>query len=409
MDSGYNDLLISIVVPIFNVEGYVERCITSIIEQTYENIEIILVDDGSTDRSGVICDGFAEQDRRIRVIHKKNGGLVSTRKAGINIAMGEYVLYVDGDDWIEKDRILHIVKQIANHKSDMIYMSGYKYDIDEKSTIKDDMLEPKIYIGNKIQEELFPLVQSLDKCFECNIRGSLSLWCMRRSFLKKKQNLVDNRISMCEDQICVWFCLLSANSVAIMKEQGYHYVQRSNSLSYSFNPQESMKMHIWYQQLREYINNYNNSGSIIERFVFFTARVLLLSDYEMVILDGNHYLFPYSKVVRNSKVIVYGAGKLGHQMVRVIDKKKDWKLVLWVDENTKREGALGYRISQIEDILQAEYDFVIIAAIYENMSLEMKQNLLLMGISEDKIAMMDPAVITKEYIEEIFRGGGNIL
>ena len=97
------NILFSIIVPIFNVSAYVRKCIESIVNQTYQNLDIILVDDGSTDDSGVICDEYAEKDSRIRVIHKTNGGLVSARKAGINIAKGEYSLYVDGDDWIEND------------------------------------------------------------------------------------------------------------------------------------------------------------------------------------------------------------------------------------------------------------------------------------------------------------------
>ena len=92
---------ISIIVPIYNVEKYVRQCIESIINQTYKNIQIILVDDGSTDTSGLICDEYASIDDRIEVIHKKNGGLDSARKAGIAIASGKYVGYVDGDDWIE--------------------------------------------------------------------------------------------------------------------------------------------------------------------------------------------------------------------------------------------------------------------------------------------------------------------
>ena len=95
------NIKVSIIVPIYNVEKYVRTCVNSLISQTYNNIEIILVDDGSKDKSGSICNEFAQQDKRIRVIHKKNGGLSSAREAGINHASGEYVMIVDGDDWID--------------------------------------------------------------------------------------------------------------------------------------------------------------------------------------------------------------------------------------------------------------------------------------------------------------------
>jgi len=97
-----NDL-ISVIVPVYNVEQYLERCVNSILQQTYEKLEIILVDDGSTDGSPAMCDAFAKKDGRIKVIHKENGGLSDARNAGLSVAAGEYIGYVDSDDWIEHD------------------------------------------------------------------------------------------------------------------------------------------------------------------------------------------------------------------------------------------------------------------------------------------------------------------
>ena len=95
--------LISVIVPVYNVEEYVEKCVLSIINQTYKNLEIILVDDGSTDNSGKICDEIAIKDNRIKVIHKKNGGLSDARNVGIDIAKGDYLGFVDSDDYIDPD------------------------------------------------------------------------------------------------------------------------------------------------------------------------------------------------------------------------------------------------------------------------------------------------------------------
>ncbi len=95
--------LVSVIVAVYNIEEYLPRCVDSILAQTYRNLEIILVDDGSKDQSGSICDSYAEKDRRIKVIHKKNGGLSDARNAGMNAATGEYIGFVDGDDWIEPD------------------------------------------------------------------------------------------------------------------------------------------------------------------------------------------------------------------------------------------------------------------------------------------------------------------
>ena len=116
--------MISIIVPIYNIEAYLEECIKSIIKQTYKELEIILVDDGSTDGSSEICDEFASQDKRIKVIHKQNEGLVLARKNGLQYVKGDYVLFVDGDDWIESNMCEELMKVMKQTDADIVH-SGY--------------------------------------------------------------------------------------------------------------------------------------------------------------------------------------------------------------------------------------------------------------------------------------------
>lgn len=122
MDKNCSDKmpLISIVVPVFNVEAYIERCIKSLISQSYENIEIIMVDDGSTDNSGKICDKYKEKDSRIKVIHKSNKGLSHARNIGIEKAGGKYLSFVDSDDWVAEDYISVMYKLMIRTNSDMV-------------------------------------------------------------------------------------------------------------------------------------------------------------------------------------------------------------------------------------------------------------------------------------------------
>lgn len=122
--------IVSVVVPVYNVEKYLKRCVNSILEQSYSKIEIILVDDGSKDASGELCDSFATKDERIRVIHKQNGGLASARNAGIIAASGEYICFVDSDDWIAQDTIQYCI--------DLIDKYGETVDIIEYDVIETD-------------------------------------------------------------------------------------------------------------------------------------------------------------------------------------------------------------------------------------------------------------------------------
>ena len=116
--------LISIIVPIYNVEKYLNKCIESIVNQTYENIEIILIDDGSNDNSGIICDEYAKKDNRIIVVHKENGGVSSARNKGLKIAKGEWISFVDADDWIEQIFCQTLLNKVTQEQAD-IALCGY--------------------------------------------------------------------------------------------------------------------------------------------------------------------------------------------------------------------------------------------------------------------------------------------
>lgn len=130
---------ISIIVPIYNVEEYIEKCIDSLINQTYKNIEIVLVDDGSTDKSYDICKRYSEKDSRIKLIHKKNGGLSDARNVGIDNATGEYITFVDSDDWLSYNYCEIMIKEINETKADIVmsnlvyvYSNDYTFEVEEK-------------------------------------------------------------------------------------------------------------------------------------------------------------------------------------------------------------------------------------------------------------------------------------
>lgn len=119
-----NNFVISVIVPVYNVEPYIRKCLDSIINQTYNNLEIILVDDGSPDKSGVICDEYAAQYSQIRVIHQQNAGLSAARNAGLDIASGDYIMFVDSDDWIEKNTCQTLLLIAQQQEADIVFY-GY--------------------------------------------------------------------------------------------------------------------------------------------------------------------------------------------------------------------------------------------------------------------------------------------
>ena len=148
---------ISVIVPVYNVEDLLPRCIESIMAQTKKSLEIILVDDGATDNSGEICDKYAKKDERIRVIHKPNGGLTSAWKAGAEIATGRYLGFVDSDDWIDEDMYKRMWESACEYNSDMV-VCGLVFDYEDTSIPKRNEISnfDKEYYSRKDLEELFP-------------------------------------------------------------------------------------------------------------------------------------------------------------------------------------------------------------------------------------------------------------
>ena len=154
-----NDL-VSVIVPIYGVEEYLEKCVCSIINQTYKNLEIILVDDGSPDKCPEICDAFKNQDDRIKVIHKKNGGLSDARNAGLDIAHGDYFVFVDSDDWIENTMVEHLLSTCKKYNVEMATCARYITDGQSTKTVAFDGLE-RAYSAEEALNEIL-LGKSMD-------------------------------------------------------------------------------------------------------------------------------------------------------------------------------------------------------------------------------------------------------
>lgn len=210
----YMEDLVSVIVPIYNVENYLCQCLDSIINQTYKNLEIILVDDGSPDNCGSICDRYASMDMRIRVIHKKNGGVSDARNAGMRAIAGEYVMFVDSDDWIALD---YIEKIMLNTPFD-IAMTGYTI-ADEDGDIIDDISIARCDDFKK-NKKIF--VDSVYRSFFGYSGGKV----YRRSIVKE---ILFQDILLREDFVYNIAAMDNAEVVIAIDQSGYYYRQREKS------------------------------------------------------------------------------------------------------------------------------------------------------------------------------------
>lgn len=401
-------ILISVVVPIYNTENYLKKCIESILCQTYKNLDIILVDDGSTDSSPEICDYYSDTDSRVTVIHKQNGGLVSARKAGVSAAKGQYIVNVDGDDWIEQDRIHALVNDgILQFEADMVYMAGYSRDYANDHIIIEPDISAQTFDTNQ-KEQILSMIFDPEEAFKVKIGWCLCAWAIKRELLQEKQPLINKKIVLGEDAICVLFCLVSAQRVAIIKQNGYHYVQRTSSITHAvqnLSCRNMCSMNIWYHQLKNYLETNHVFEEMQKLFVYLVVYELMIADYGLLLKASKNFLYPFPEIQKGHKLIVYGAGTLGYSLMRFLADSQDYQVVLWVDRNTNRETIPGYRISPIENILSAEYDFIVVAVMGADMAKEIKISLMQRGISQNKISTMDVSVVTMEAIPEEIRQG----
>lgn len=218
----------SIIVPIYKIEQYITQCIESIIHQTYHNIEIILVDDGSKDQCSVICDQYAAKDHRIRVIHKENGGLVSARKAGALAATGDYVCCVDGDDYIAEHYIERFDQAISRSNAQIV-CCGYYLVTSKGQTYTPVNARKGFYSREEICGELFPNLLQNDhgQYFLPTVWGK----AIRTDIYKEKQMNVPDAVSMGEDGACTVPCIYEAESLEILDEGLYYYRYNDTSMT----------------------------------------------------------------------------------------------------------------------------------------------------------------------------------
>lgn len=209
---------ISVIVPIYNVEKYLERCIESIINQTYKNLEIILIDDGSPDKCGTICDKYSKMDSRIVVIHKENGGLSDARNAGIKVATGDYISYIDSDDYIDTDMYEYMINELEFQNSDIVICGIYKEFEDGKSYIK----------TNRSIERL----ENKEALIRLNSFASFDMAVWNKLYKKSVIEGIEFPIGKkSEDYFVMYQYFNKSQMISILPDPKYHYLQRENSIS----------------------------------------------------------------------------------------------------------------------------------------------------------------------------------
>ena len=252
--------LVSVIVPIYNVEKYLDRCLQSIVGQTYPHLEIILVDDGSQDGSGKLCDLWAQKDSRIKVVHKNNGGLGMARNTGLDQAAGKYIFFFDSDDYVDKTVVEKCVQNAEQHRSDVVMFGRHNVYDDVVFKAGKVSATKLLYEGRELQENLLPLLFTYELGFGVSAWGKMFRMDI---FQKHGLKFKSEREIISEDAYFILEFLSKATIATILPECLYYYCKRNNSLSQSFRKDRQLRNDEFLIQCTEYIQKAHLPDTVI--------------------------------------------------------------------------------------------------------------------------------------------------
>ena len=393
--------MVSIIIPVYNVKEYLAECVESVREQTLKEIEIILVDDGSTDGSAELCDAYADIDERIRVIHQANGGSTRARNAGLQASRGEYIGFVDSDDWIElnmyEDLLSCCVKAGADMAASVKYINHGAGEYQEKLGVPEGVYEK----GSSMEILIRNLIYSEDyqgKGISPNLYDKL----FQRELLCKYQLAVDERIKYGEDDVCVYSCLLHADRVVMVEKAYYHYRMREGSVCHTKDARYFEKITWFYEQLRKEFEAHPQREILIEQLNRYMLEFVLRGinrqfgfGYGTVV---PFYLPPYEKLKgqKAERIILYGAGHVGRDYFRALGLWGIVEIVAWVDRQWEKYRKEGLPVTDFSVLNTADWDVILIAAENSGLADQIRADLLERGIPRGRILYERPGRMIQE-------------
>ena len=388
--------LISVIVPIYMIDRYLGICIESILHQTYRNLEVILVDDGSRDRCPEICDLYAQKDGRIKVIHKPNGGLVSARKVGLRHSNGTYIGYVDGDDWIGPGFIEGLYTAVHTSEADMA-CAGFTRDLFSKSASFTDVLPAGIYEGQKLYT-LWSRMISEGSYYRPGITTYVWNKLFKREVLLAPQSMVDDRISIGEDAAVTYPALLNCRRVVLTDNVAYHYRQREDSMlkqraSYA---DEAQKLKYLYDYMLHWSERTERDLHIKEQIVDYILSIAIIRSGGRLPHDN---FSAFDKPFCSKKVAVYSAGTFGQQLVKRLIETGFCEVTAWLDDDCWEYRRCCLNVDPVESVTSCIYDYILIAAMDSKFAEQIKKRLMDLGVSSEKMLTATVPEEKKQLLE----------
>lgn len=388
MNNNQSSPLISVIVPIYKIERYVGLCIESIINQDCRDLEIILIDDGSPDRCPDICDLYKRKDNRIKVIHKRNGGLVSARKAGLSVARGKYIGYVDGDDWIGPDFYSSLLTAICNSDADVAIAGQERVFFDKHESLKNN-LSTGVYQGSDL-ECLFSRMLSISPFYNIGIFTYVWNKLFKREVLYQAQMNVDDRIFIGEDAACTYPVLLASSRICIINNCSYHYRQREDSMLKRSAPfeHELPSIKILRECMLNGMNIFDKNGRLnlqaqIDDYIL--SILIIRSGGLLKSEKGFAENFPFGANIFGRRVVIFSAGTFGQQLRTRLLEANHCKIVGWFDDDYWECRRCGLDVDPVDEIMSVTFDYTLVATVNSLLANEIKLRLIKLGVENNKI------------------------
>lgn len=395
--------LISVIVTIYNVESYLKQCLDSVCNQSYRNLEIILVDDGSDDGCPDICDTYAQKDSRITVIHKKNEGVVRARKTGYEVSHGKYISIIDSDDWLELNMLEKLHDVLIMHQVDISMCGRYE---DSEQTVR------KVYQGisagrygaEQLISDVFPNMIMNKDFFEWGLFPSLWDKLFKRKSLMPHIMDVDDRLPMGNDAACVYPCLLNVDSIYILDECLYHYRQTSGSMVRRVKKGKQIKegFRLLYHTVDLVFARYSHIYDLREQWLKYLLFLMIpRADALYEDMEKLDFLFPFSGVKKGRNIILYGMGTYGKRLYHFLTETKFCNVIAMVDGNYEQLRKQGFFVESPAVIEKYDYDAIVVAMSFAK-SRKAVYDWLIRKYPKEKVFLIDEELIKSENALKAF-------
>lgn len=295
--------LITVIVPVYNVEKYIKECVDSLIHQTYRNIEIILVDDGSNDNSGKICDEYALIDSRIKVIHKQNEGLGFARNSGLEVSTGKYVTFIDSDDVAELDLVEQLMKEVIDKNVDTC-IGGFKRITEDGRRVFQESYASESFMGEDVYNKLF--ARMLGSAPDAHDSIRMSVWNVLYSMdviRKYRIRFPSERVFISEDIVWDSEYYQYAQAVSVIESTAYCYRITPGSLTQKYKPQMIDKICVLYNEMENRLAGDREKITRLQKQFFVNLRVCIRQEKPSI--SGNaksEYRKNIEKIYNNETV-----------------------------------------------------------------------------------------------------------